>query len=495
MRVFIFTLRCLTALLVDHANHVQIQWTSEEEQQPYREYDIDAIKIFGSKEFSKVYVNGYGTVSFDQSQLGIVDSQTFTDADLHKIILAPYWASVSNPVVKVGENGATNGDASAVNAWVQSNFGIVAFTATNIFTVTWVDQATAANAADLATFQLVIASDGYFTYAIFSYDNGIPTWAADEDGMTPISGLLAHHRRQDLCLKRQTTSGKDIKVGNEIGWNIFDHLDCTDAESFTECGEMKESDQGAGLDAMNLQYSYSLHYESTSASQYDVFNWKFYAMVSCNVGFQLDAAGNTEYKRECVYDPDFYETEWISPTDSQTGSALQCREMIIQNVQITISSVLIENFPSDYLWMLNIDPTGLSAVDQLIWQIIFQQIFISILAETYGIEISIHIISIVIATSSGRKRRNIGDILSILESEGLVDPGILSTIPDLEAYLTAQATDADAASSSQVVQNVDFDVGFEDTQTTAPTVEAAILEVLNQIEGTSVATLPQDIQV
>ena len=41
---------------------------------------------------------------------------------------------------------------------------------------------------------------------------------------------------------------------------------------------------------------------------------------------------------------------------------------------------------SDYLWMLNIDPTGLSAVDQLIWQIIFQQIFISILAETYGIE-------------------------------------------------------------------------------------------------------------
>ena len=39
--------------------------------------------------------------------------------------------------------------------------------------------------------------------------------------------------------------------------------------------------------------------------------------------FQLDAAGNERYKRECTYDPDMYESEWLNPRTHLKGVAYQ----------------------------------------------------------------------------------------------------------------------------------------------------------------------------
>jgi len=143
-------------------------------------------------------------------QLGIVDSQTYTDADLHKIIFAPYWAAVNaTTAVYVSENGIGTDDA-VVNTYVSAKFGR-AFTASTLFTASWVNQ-TPNVAGDPKTFQVIITSDGYFSYAIFSYDNGKPTWTVDDDGMTPVSGILAHHRRSDLCMKSVATPEKDQEV-------------------------------------------------------------------------------------------------------------------------------------------------------------------------------------------------------------------------------------------------------------------------------------------
>lgn len=168
------------------------------------------MNVFGDKKFSKIFVNGYGSVSFDMYQLAIIDSQTFTEANLHKIIIAPWWAAVSTPIVKVEPNGIGTDDA-VVNNWISSQTEI-SFTATTLFTVTWIDQTTTASPSDPKTFQVVLASDGYFSFAIFSYENGQPTWTADDDGMTPISGILTHHRRSYLCLKTELTTDKDFSV-------------------------------------------------------------------------------------------------------------------------------------------------------------------------------------------------------------------------------------------------------------------------------------------
>lgn len=66
-----------------------------------------------------------------------------------------------------------------------------------------------------------------------------------------------------------------------MAWNLHDDLDCTNTESFTECGDVVEADRGSSdLAAMNLQYSYTLHYKSTTVTQYSAFNWQFYASVN-----------------------------------------------------------------------------------------------------------------------------------------------------------------------------------------------------------------------
>ena len=49
------------------------QWTDEElGGRFYREFPISGVKLFGNREFSKIFVNGFGTISFDDPQLGIV---------------------------------------------------------------------------------------------------------------------------------------------------------------------------------------------------------------------------------------------------------------------------------------------------------------------------------------------------------------------------------------------------------------------------------------
>ena len=50
-----------------------------------------------------------------------------------------------------------------------------------------------------------------------------------------------------------------------------------------------------------------------------------YIQVNCNKQFQLDAAGNNRYKRECIYDPDLYESEWFNPIAHSNGVAYQAR--------------------------------------------------------------------------------------------------------------------------------------------------------------------------
>lgn len=490
MKPLVLLLGAIHGILLDPSSHTQIQWTLEEQTQPYREFDITPLKIFGNKEFSKIYVNGYGTVSFDMPQLGIVDSQTFTDADLHKIIFAPYWAAVNaTTVVHVSENGIGTDDA-IVNPRITALFGRT-FTATTLFTASWVLQNPNV-AADPKTFQVIITSDGYFSYAIFSYDNGAPTWTVDDDDMTPVSGILAHHRRSDLCMKTVATSGKDQEDGDEIAWNIYDDLDCTDVNSFTECGDMKQ-EESAELGSMNLQYYYEPYYRSTTISLY-AFTWEFYAMVTCNQGFQIDAAGNNKYKRDCIYDTDFYESEWTTPVDQNTGTAYVCTEMEVQNVQINIVTVTIEVFPPEYAWLLLIDPTKLSVLDSYIWQAVFQHVFTSILSETYNIQVSIHVTNIFTAPSS-RRRRNVVDALQTLVNEGLLDPSTIASISNLQEFLEGQAEAAGATSTTPVIDTVDFVIGFDEQNVTSTEVQDAIVEVLNNIQNATVTTLPNAIQV
>ena len=129
---------------------------------------------------------------------------------MHKIIIAPFWAAVASPVVKVQPTGVAD-HGSTVNSYIDTNVpNRPSFTASTVFVVTWVDQTL--TSGDSKTFQLVIVSNGYFTYAIFSYDNGAPTWTEDDEGMNPISGLLAHQRRSNLCWKTAATSDKDYQV-------------------------------------------------------------------------------------------------------------------------------------------------------------------------------------------------------------------------------------------------------------------------------------------
>ena len=88
--------------------------------QPSRQYEIDPVKIFGPREFSKIYVNAYGTVSFDHPQHDIVQSDTFTSGNFHQIIFAPFWAKVAEPNVKVDTVG-DNVVREAVNEWISEN--------------------------------------------------------------------------------------------------------------------------------------------------------------------------------------------------------------------------------------------------------------------------------------------------------------------------------------------------------------------------------------
>ena len=174
-------------------------------------------------------------------------------------------------------NDSLESSKKTVNSWVTTN--IRPFAATTIFVVTWIDQTARSVQSDSKTFQLVIASDGYFSYAIFSYDNGVPTWVSDDNGMTPVRGFLAHRRRSDLCLKTDETIGKDFSVNNITAWNIYDELDCSNKKSFTECGDMKADDREVTLDSMSLQYSFTIHYKTTARRAYSAYKWQFYALV------------------------------------------------------------------------------------------------------------------------------------------------------------------------------------------------------------------------
>ena len=114
----------------------------------------------------------------------------------------------------------------------------------SVLVATWSGMKLDANDAD-SSYQIVIASDGYFSYVLYSFDgpNGDkPDWSRDADHFKPVHGILAHHRRMDLCVKSEASENRDWKVGSVYGWNTYDELDCSDCRSFTECGGMKEQD-------------------------------------------------------------------------------------------------------------------------------------------------------------------------------------------------------------------------------------------------------------
>jgi len=41
------------------------------------------------------------------------------------------------------------------------------------------------------TYQLILASDGIFSYVLFGYSYMRPDWGQDQNGKTPITGILA----------------------------------------------------------------------------------------------------------------------------------------------------------------------------------------------------------------------------------------------------------------------------------------------------------------
>ena len=116
------------------------------------------------------------------------------------------------------------------------------FNLDSVLVATWSGMKVDADAAD-SSYQIVIASDGYFSYVLYSFDGEDKTeWSRDADQYKPIHGILSHHRRLDLCVKSEATENRDWKVGSVYGWNAYDELDCSDCRSFTECGGMKEQD-------------------------------------------------------------------------------------------------------------------------------------------------------------------------------------------------------------------------------------------------------------
>ena len=74
-------------------------------------------------------------------------------------------------------------------------------------------------------------------------------------------------------------------------------------------------------------------------------NHKEIFKVNCNAGFHLDTAGNTVFNRECIYNSDTYETEWITPHHDLTGEPLQCKPISNEDVQISVGHLMFQIFP------------------------------------------------------------------------------------------------------------------------------------------------------
>lgn len=494
------------ALLLDHSTHTPITW---DDLSWNKQVSVgNPIRLFGDRKFSSFYINGFGSVTTDEPQLRIANSQTYSDRGINdNIIFAPNWAAVQGTPTVHYANTLSPSQAAIVENEIKTNrpqktIRDGEFDLDSVLVATWSGMKLDENDAD-SSYQIVIASDGYFSYVLYSFDdpNGDkPDWSRDADHFKPVHGILTHHRRMDLCVKSEASENRDWKVGSVYGWNTYDELDCSDCRSFTECGGMKEQDLSEAADA-NTQYTYMQYYKSLPDSVLSHYSGQYYAVCQCNAGFSIDAAMNDIFERKCIYDADMYESSWESTEDANGNSRFTCQDYETTKIQLDYGqpiSIDLNVWPSKFEFLLYIDAKLLPAKFQQMFFMLIKAIFEEVMKQKISASVSVNLHP---ENYRNRRRQSRQAVLLGNDDQGIEltdfdnmmdwvgdwapEFGLIDDIDDFLTIIEDTAEEVGAIRDEQVTTELDVILGIEDDPDTVTpeeineVVEEALLVMTN----------------
>jgi len=503
------------ALLLDHSSHTQITWANTDWNEQVTV--TNPIRLFGDRRFSSFYINGFGSVTTDAPQLHIENSQTYSKYGINdNIVFAPNWAAVQGTPTVHYATSLSSSQVDIIANEIKTNRPVKTvrdgeFNLDSVLVATWTGMKVNADDAD-SSYQIVIASDGYFSYVLYSFDGeDKPEWSLDADRYKPVHGIVTHHRRMDLCVKSEATENRDWKVGSVYGWNTYDELDCSDCRSFTECGGMKEQDLSEAADA-NTQYTYIQYFKTLPDSVFSHYSGQYYAVCQCNAGFSIDAAMNDVFERKCIYDPDMYESSWESTEDANGNSRFTCQDYEKTKIQLDYGqpiSIDLDVWPSKFEFLLYIDAKLLPKKFQQMFYMLIKAIFEEVMKQKLSTSVSVNL-----HPENYRNRRRQGrsavlandelgidldDFDDMLDWVGDWAPEL--AVDDIDDFLTAiedTAEEVGAIRDDQVTTELDVILGIEDDPATltdeeiTDVIEEGLLVMTNNTAVT--APIMNDIQ-
>lgn len=435
------------------------------------------IELFGTREFSKVFVNANaGAVSFDKEFVSIDQgSQTLQPVDPHKIVIGPYLADFAS-VTTYYDQTLSAASKTAVDTFVQSNTNYDTFTSTENLVVTW-SSATGGTETPSAS-QLVLTTNGGLTFALFSYKASTPdfTTAEGDNGASAYAGILAHQSHDSLCLSTidSATAGAD----DTYLMSLTSYLQCTDPASFTECGDY--------VNDYNNQYTWELQYKTSGAASSLGYQWD--AVAECYDGFSVDSSGNKKFPAACKYDADGYYAAWETESNPRTDETFRCKQVestFVQIQAVSISLVALES--TVYAPLADIDMTKLPAIFQYLWLILLKNVVARNIGANLDLPSSMHIDGLSRRTRRSadirsRPRRSLtaptgADFDSLLDELSVwLDT---STFDDFDDVMTALTDIADSAGATgSDIDTINFTIGVDASGVTEAEVTQMVADAI-----------------
>ncbi|CAG5110148.1 Oidioi.mRNA.OKI2018_I69.chr2.g4579.t2.cds [Oikopleura dioica] len=444
------------------------------------------LELFGTREFTNVYVNEAGSVSFDKEFLNInAGSQTLQPSDPHKIVIGPYLGDFAS-VTTYYDQTLSTASKSAVDAFVQTHSSYPTYASSYNLVVTW-DSATGGTGTPGSS-QLVLTSNGGLHFALLSYDSTTPDFstAQGNNGADAYAGILTHKGRDALCL---STISDATDGGNEqYLFSLVDFLSCTHSASFSECGEYKND--------YNEQYQTELVYKTVASSSSLGFFWE--AIASCYDGFAIDASGNKKFPAQCIYEADQYYTSWSTPINPRTSETYRCKQVTNTFVQINAVSISLDALGNTPFSLLaGIDVTKLTTLGQLLWLVLLKFAVAMQINDNLSLPNSMHIDGVrrIVrreADDISRMRRAVTtptgpDFIDLLDELGVwMDTSSFNNFADITTALNDIAVATDALNSD--IDSIDFTVGVDASGVTAAEIKQMVVDAITVTADVTVNT-------